>query len=48
MNKKTIATAFPTFRRLPVAFLLATFAMAVQAQTVVTGHVPDTPSANCP
>lgn len=23
MNKKTILTAFPTFRRLPVAFLLA-------------------------
>jgi len=33
MNKKTIITTFPTFRRLPVAFLLAFVAMAGQAQT---------------
>ena len=36
MNKKTIITAFPTFRRLPVAFLLALVAMAGQAQNQVS------------
>ena len=30
MNKKLIITAFPTFRRLPVAFLLAFTALAGQ------------------
>ena len=39
MNKQTITTAFPTFRRLPVAFLLALVALAGQGQTKVTGHV---------
>ena len=28
MNKKTIITLFPTFRRLPVAFLFALVAVA--------------------
>ena len=40
MNKKTIITAFPTFRRLPVAFLLALVAMTGQAQ--VKCHVEGT------
>ena len=35
MNKKTIITAFPTFRRLPVAFLLALVALAGQGQTFI-------------
>ena len=33
MNKIAIITLFPTFRRLPVAFLLALVAMAGQGQT---------------
>ncbi|MBR5083588.1 MAG: TlpA family protein disulfide reductase [Prevotella sp.] len=40
MNKKTIITAFPTFRRLPVAFLLALVTLAGQGQeTKVQEHV---------
>ena len=34
MNKKTIITLFPTFRRLPVAFLLALVAVAGQGQEI--------------
>jgi len=33
MNKQTIITAFPTFRRLPVAFLLVLVSMMGQGQT---------------
>ena len=40
MNKKTIITTFPTFRRLPVAFLLALVTLAGQGQeTKVQEHV---------
>ena len=39
MNKKAIITAFPTFRRLPVAFLLALVSMTGWAQNTVKGHV---------
>ena len=34
MNKQTIITLFPTFRRLPVAFLLVLVAMTGQAQEI--------------
>ena len=40
MNKKTIITAFPTFRRLPVAFLLALVTLTGQAKTYKTIKAP--------
>ena len=40
MNKQTIITAFPTFGRLPVAFLLALVALAGQAKTYKTIKTP--------
>ena len=35
MNKIAIITLFPTFRRLPVAFLLALVTLTGQAQTFI-------------
>ena len=39
MNKQTIITAFPTFRRLLVAFLLALIVMTGQAQEAIWSSI---------